>query len=76
MTCSTCKFWATEQPGGMKNRIGTCRRFPPVIVANVYTEPANENRGRYQDEVCTSTDSDWPTSLGHHWCGEHKPLSP
>lgn len=61
------------QPGGAPNRIGECRRLPPVMLAQTYTESANENVGRYNDEVCSRSESVWPETASDEWCGEYKP---
>lgn len=70
MTCKTCQFWVTLEPGGVKDRNGHCRRFPPQITTRVYTLAANENHGRSEPEVESSTVTEWPQVKDSDWCGE------
>ena len=70
MTCLICKFWKADPTS--KN-MGSCLRFPPQVVAVPETLPANENAGRYSDEVVSKLESHWPTTRCNDWCGEYTP---
>lgn len=68
--CEHCQFWMTLQPGGAQNRTGECRRFPPQLIASVYTDGPNERRGRGHTETYSSTETVWPETKSADWCGE------
>lgn len=72
MYCEACKFWVTTEPGGVKDRTGNCRRFPPVVVPSVQTEGPDERAGRYVSETYSTTASEWPETESRDWCGEFK----
>lgn len=71
MTCSNCKFWDAFQSEENKG-IGVCRRYPPQITTRVYTNGTNENAGRMEPEVESSTETEWPETCDDAWCGEFK----
>ncbi len=52
--CRTCRFWLEG------NRIGTCKRYPPIIVG-----PSG----------VLSHYRRWPLSYDNDYCGEYRPTA-
>ena len=68
--CSTCRFWKRDQRPECRE-LGACRRMPPQVVTRVYTLDANENYGRYEAEVESTSETEWPETKASDWCGEY-----
>ena len=68
--CADCQFWVTLEPGGIPDRPGQCRRFPPQITTRVYTNGPSTYHGRDHAEVESSTETEWPETTAAQWCGE------
>ncbi len=56
-TCDKCRFWHTTD-GGVEDQ--TCRRFPPVVVSEMF-----EDR-----PLPAPAAGVWPVTDRHDWCGE------
>jgi hypothetical protein len=54
---------------------GICCRYPPQLIASIYTLGTNENAGRYEPEVESTLNSRWPGTKKWDWCGEFTPKS-
>ncbi len=67
MTCKDCKFWLAAED----SKTGLCRRFPPQMIASVYTLGQDKNAGRYNDEIYSASETEWPTTGSDEWCGEY-----
>ena len=64
--CLICKFYQSKTPS-----YGICRRNPPQIITRVHTLAANDNACRYEPEVDSCTETEWPEVKPDDWCGEH-----
>ena len=69
MTCLICKFWKADEA---TPNLGHCLRNPPQVVVEIETLSANENAGRFSDEVTGRRESVWPTTKCNDWCGEYQ----
>ena len=70
--CETCRFWRkwpTRKDADGEVPVGTCRRFPPVIVANEEIQPAPDDDIRLSSTM-------YPATYGDDWCGEFQPKLP
>jgi hypothetical protein len=60
-SCATCRYWRGK-PSMEVSGIGSCRRFPPVILVESPL-PVTE-----KSQICAI----YPTQPGTEWCGEYR----
>lgn len=58
-TCASCRFWQHTYTY-KESRSGLCRRRPPKVLV------VSDERG--------ATETCWPMTTEHEWCGEHETI--
>src|SRR5262245_42957038 len=59
--CGNCKFFLN----------GDCRRYPPQVVPETYSETVGHS-GEYRESVATTWPTMWPQVAPTEFCGEFK----
>lgn len=71
--CDTCRFWKLDEDDGTNERIGICKRFPPVSVltenADIEYDQARPFEGRAAHSFIFWAQ---PRVLETDGCGEHR----
>ena len=62
--CSNCRYFKGEQGG---NFYGSCRRYPPQAVVDVYTMFEDG-----ESKIESANIEVFPSTNGDNWCGEWK----
>jgi hypothetical protein len=71
-TCKTCKFWDnSDRPSwaSVENEPGYCKFNPPVVISQASTYRNHECNELH---IGSSTDTRFPKTFPHDWCGQHK----
>jgi hypothetical protein len=59
--CGTCEFWALWPSG---ENVGSCKRYPPAMIAISNTDPWGK--------LMSSVEQHVPTTQQADWCGEYR----
>jgi len=65
--CENCQFWVVDEPG---DRIGECRRYPPVVYSGI-SERDSEEGLDIMDYESILIRSVYPVTSSALGCGEY-----